>query len=88
MAEVKCWGVCTGSVSLIHKASREASKYLAEQDGFVGVHILPDGRMIWLYDTENNAKRALNNAESKGIRCGKGVADLFVDEQYLKGAEE
>lgn len=73
MAEIKCWGVGTGRVSLLHKASREASKYLSEQNGFVGAHILQDGRMLWLYDTENNAKRAKNNAESKGIVCGKHI---------------
>lgn len=85
MSEVKCWAIGTGRVSFLHKKSRDAAKYMSEQEGFVGVHILPDGseRILWLYDTENHAKVARNNAESMGIKCGSHIGEVFVDEKYL-----
>lgn len=88
MNEIKCYAFGTGRTSLIHKASREASKYIAEQDGFVGVHIIQNGRQVWIFKTENDAKRARNNATAKGIKCGN-VTEVFVEEQYvMKGGAE
>ena len=85
MNERKCWAIGTGRTSLFLKASRDAAKHMAEQNGFVGVHIVPDGRQLWLYDSENNAKMARNKAEAIGIQCGKQIVEVFVDETYLKG---
>ena len=87
MAEVKCYGIGTGRVDLLKKASRDAAKYIKDLDGFIGVHILPDLRNLWIFDTENNAKRAKNLMESKGIKCGKGIGEIYVDEKYLGGKQ-
>lgn len=83
MAERKCWTVATGRTDIFRKASRDAVKYLVKQQGFVGVHIVPDGRQLFLYDSENHAKIARNMAESKGIVCGKNICECYVDEKYL-----
>ena len=87
MTEIKCYAFGTGRTSIIHKASREASLFISEQDGFVGVHIVPDGRQAWIFKTENDAKKARNNAIAKGVKCGY-VTEVFVEEQYvMKGGE-
>ena len=85
MSEVKCWAIGTGRVSMMRKASRDAAKYITEQDGFVGVHIVPDGRTLWLFDSENSAKVARNNAEAMGIKCGTHIGEFFVEDKYLGG---
>jgi len=84
MAEVECWTVATGNVSLLRKASRQAAKYIANLEGFVGVHIDPQGRgTVWLFNSENNAKKARNLMQGKGIKCGTNICQVFVDEKYL-----
>lgn len=90
MAERKCWTVATGRTDIFRKASRDAAKYMAEQRGFVGVHIVPDGtgRQLFLYDSENHAKIARNMAESKGIVCGNNICECYVDERYLAKEDE
>lgn len=83
MAERKCYAIGTGRIDPWRKASREAVKYIKSLEGFQGVHILPDLKNLWIFDTENNAKRAKNNMESKGIQCGKNIGEIYVDENYL-----
>lgn len=83
MAEVKCWAIGTGKVNPLFKASRQAANYISNLEGFVGIHIGPDGRNVWLFDTENHAKVARNMMRSKGIECGKHIGECFVDEKYL-----
>ena len=90
MAEVKCWAIGTGRISIIRKASRKAARYLSKQKGFIGVHVLPDGtgRTLWLFDSENNAKLAKNHAEGIGILCGKYIAEVFVDKSFLENGKD
>ena len=56
------YSVATGRLSLLRKRSRDAARLMGEQDGFVAVHIVEDGRMMWFYATEADAKRARNVA--------------------------
>lgn len=81
--EIKCWGFGTGAVDPFKKASRQAAKYISKQPGFLAVH-LPDARhTLWVFDTENNAKKAKNLATAKGIVCGREVVSFFVEKKYL-----
>ena len=79
MSWTKCYCIGTGSVDPFKNASREAAEFIKSQEGFLGVHIIPDKRILWVFDTLNNAKRAKNNIESKGIHCGKGIGEIEVD---------
>ena len=84
MGEVACWTVSTGNVSIIKRKSRQAARYMAKQEGFLGIYIAPDGMgTLWLYDSENHAKAAKNMAATKGIQTGFNICQVFVDEQYL-----
>lgn len=83
MAEVKCYGIGTGAVNPLYKKSRDAVDFIKGLEGFKGVHTIPDGRNLWIFDTLNHAKVARNMMESKGIICGKEIGEVYVDEQYL-----
>lgn len=72
------YSVATGQLSLLRKRSRDAAKLMGEQDGFVTAHIVEDGRMMWFYATEADAKRARNVAESQGVQCGRNVCRFEV----------
>lgn len=85
MSEVKCWAFATGRLVIWKKASRDAAHYIMTQPGYVGTHVVPDGRMLWVFKSENDAKRAKNNAEAQGAQCGKRVGEVYVDAKYLRG---
>ena len=85
MSEVRLWTVATGGVDPSKKASRKAAEYIIKLHGFKAVHILDLYHMLWLFDTENNAKIARNKMESKGIVCGKNICPVNVDDKYMKG---
>ena len=75
------YSVATGQVNILMKRSRQAAEFMTKQKGFVAIHIVPDGRMLWLYETENAAKAARNKAQSKGIECGKNICRFQWDQE-------
>lgn len=73
------YSVATGRFNPFLKASRTAVDYMCHLEGFVAVYTEPKhGRLLWFYDTENNAKVARNLAESHGIQCGFNIARFVV----------
>lgn len=73
------YGLPTGAVNPLMKASRQAAKFMTSQEGFIGVHPTPDGNYtMWFYDTLNNAKRARNQGKSKGIVFGYNISVFEV----------
>lgn len=87
MSERKLWTVATGGVDPSKKESRQAAEYITKLHGFVGVHLMDIYHVLWLFDTENNAKIARNKMEGKGIQCGTNICDVYVDEKYLREQE-
>lgn len=83
MSERKLWTIATGGVDPFKKESRQAVEYISRLHGFVGVHMVDLYHMLWLFDSENNAKVARNKMEGKGIVCGTNICDVHVDEKYL-----
>lgn len=80
MGEFKyLWSVATGNVNPFWKKSRSAAKFLQEQPGFVAVHPADGRGILWLYDSENNAKGARNMARTKGIVCGRNICRFKWD---------
>ena len=87
------WSVVTGNFDPFVKGAKKAVEYIQTLDGFVAVHPSTEGRgIIWLFDSENNAKGAINLMRSKGIHCGTNIcrfewdkannAIIFADENY------
>lgn len=73
------YGLATGAVKPWIKASRNAVKFMTDQEGFIGVHPTPDCRYtMWFFDTLNNAKRARNRGENKGIQFGYNISVFEV----------
>ena len=72
------FSVATGRLSIFKKASRKAVDYMGSLEGLMGVHIVDDGRMLWLFDSLNHAKQARNLARSKGIVCGTNICRFVV----------
>lgn len=75
------WAIATGNVNILMKRSRQAAKFMKEQEGFIGAHIVPDGRgTLWFYDTENHAKSARNLGRAEGIKFGTNICRWIVGE--------
>ena len=81
--EVECWAFGTGRINPLMKRSRQAVEYIKSQPGFIGVHFPEPKHSLWIFDDENNAKKAKNLAEAKGIVCGKECVKMFVEKQYI-----
>lgn len=75
---MELYSVATGRLALLSRRSRQAAKLMGDQDGFTGYNIVPDGRMLWFYATEADAKRARNVAESQGVQCGRNICRFVV----------
>lgn len=82
--EVRCWAFGVGNPSPWLKASRDAVKYISTLEGLLGIHPSPPKGTLLIFDTENNAKIAMNLCKSKGIRTGGKVGEVFVEKQYLE----
>lgn len=73
------WSVATGDVNPLFKKSRKAAEYMRDQPGFVAIHPASPRGILWLYDSENNAKGARNMARTKGIKCGNNICRFKWD---------
>lgn len=77
--EVELWGVGTGRVVPWMRASRQAVDFIRTLEGFVGVHPTEDGEhTVWLFNSKNNAIRAMNLMRAEGIETGEGVGKVFA----------
>ena len=72
------YSIATGKLNVFWKTSRDAVKFIADQTGFKGLHMVPDGRLVFMFDSLNDAKMAKNNAEAKGIVCGRNIMHWVV----------
>ena len=68
---------------LFPKRIKNALRLIADTDGLVGVAPIGD-RTLLIYETENDAKRARNIANSRGILCGK---EIFPIETFAERTE-
>lgn len=68
--------VATGNVDFLKKSSRDAVKYISQLEGLMGVHPMPPKGTLWIFDTENNAKKAKNKMEANGIQCGYNITEI------------
>ena len=75
------YSVATGAVNPLMKRSRAAVKLMKKQKGFYALHVAPDGRVLWLYDSENHAKAARNIASAEGVQCGINIVRFMYDEE-------
>ena len=76
------YSVATGSFDIKNKASRAAVKLMKNQDGYVGTIVEPtrSARLLWMYDSLNNAKIARNTAEGYGIKCGSNIVEFNMED--------
>ena len=82
--EVKLWAVGTGTVKPWLKKSREAATFITMLDGFVAVHIPDEYHVAWLFDSEEHAKKAMEDMHEVGIETGKGIGEVFAKKEYLE----
>ena len=84
MEKMYVWTVATGEVKIWRKESREAVQYIKTLEGLVGVHPVPGRGVLWLFDSENNAKGARNLMQSKGIQCGTNICHGCINGDTLE----
>ena len=90
---MKQWyAIAAGEVKPWRKASREAAKYISTLEGFQGVHPFhhPEkGHVtLWFFATENDAKRARNLMQAKGIVCGRNISRWNIGDDGVPEFDE
>lgn len=92
--EERCWTIAIGNLPApwsrrkVKKEAEAVLKYIKELDGFLGVTpIYPRGTLL-IFRTENDAKRAKNSLDAKGVITGSHICEVFVKKEYLRQAEE
>lgn len=92
--EESCWTVVVGNAPMpwhSRKVKREAKavfEYIKELEGFLGVTpIYPNGTLL-IFKTENDAKRAKNRLDAKGVITGSHICEVFVKKEYLQQTKE
>lgn len=85
---MKVYTVAVGIFDPFNRRSRKAVKFISTLKGLVGVHPhYPDGTLI-LFRTENDAKIARNEMQSKGILTGRNICEAEIDDKYAEGAND
>ena len=70
------------------RTAKKVLKWAAEQDGYVGIFPhYPEGTLL-LYKTKNDAIRAKNVLDYKGVKTGDNIGECYVPEEYVEGAKE
>lgn len=82
------YSVASGRISPWRRRSREALDLISKQDGFEGLHVMPDLRTLFFFDTRQNAIRAKNVMDSKGIPTGKNVCRFKVGDDGVPEFDE
>lgn len=67
------------------RMAKTALTWAKEQPGFIGIHPEPPHGTCLIYRTENDAKRAKNNLEFKGVVCGKEIVMIYIHKRYMEG---
>lgn len=88
---VEAWTFAIGNLpkrfssKTVKLMAKKALAWAREQPGFVGIHPEPPHGTCLIYRTENDAKRAKNNLEFKGVVCGKGISKIYIHKRYVEG---
>lgn len=92
--QVQLWTVAVGnlptsfSMPLVKRRARKATEFIIDLEGFIGFHPVPPNGTICLFLTKNDAIRAKNMMEAKGIITGYNICSCFVDKDDLpKGVD-
>ena len=93
--QVQLWTVAVGnlptpfSMPWVKRRSRKAVEFIIDLEGFVGFLPLPPRGTLCLFRTKNDAIRAKNMMEARGIITGDNICSCLVDEVDLpKGADQ
>ena len=82
------WSVATGNINFFKPSSRAVANYVKTLEGFVALHPhYPDG-ILWLFDSEYNAKSARNLMKSKDILCGNNICKFKYENDVLEFVDE
>lgn len=65
------------------KVQDEVLDFIKKLEGFIGVYPYYPHGTLCLFKTENDAKRAKNSMQAKGIQTGKNIGEVYVDKKYL-----
>jgi len=82
----KCWAIGTGNINPLIKRSRDAVKFTASLEGFVGISPMSPYGTVFLFESENTAKRAKNMMKAKGIITGKDIVECEIEDKYWEEA--
>ena len=84
--KVKCFAVSVGEIPPTHKKTDVKSvKNMQTIDGFVGfISESHQDNQLWAFDTLDNAKFAKSLIDCKGIKTGKDIREVFVEENIVK----
>ena len=76
--ETKAWSVAVGNIDPLSKESRDAVEYISNLDGFIGFFPRYPYGTLCFFETENDAKRARNNMNARGIKTGDNICEFYI----------
>ena len=89
MKSVRAWTVAVGNAPSIFsslrvkRSAKKALKYISELEGLIGFHPVPPKGTLCLFCTENDAIRAKNLMDAKGIKTGNNICECFIPADYV-----
>ena len=79
---MELFSVATGRVDIMRKGSRDASRMIGKQDGFLAVY--PTAmHTLWFFDSLNHAKAARNVIRANGAQTGDNICRFIVGEDGI-----
>ena len=84
MKEIRGWTVAIGNAPgpfaplKIKRSAKKALKYISELEGLIGFHSVYPMGTLCIFATENDAKRAKNLMDAKGIKTGNNICECFA----------
>ena len=92
--EIKVFTVATGQfkpfpIGKQKKMQNQVVEWVKSCEGFIGVYPFDSRGVLFLFKTENDAKRCRNLLKSKNVHpLGNNIGEVFIEEQYLKESEK
>lgn len=74
------YSITTGMINPFEEEDRAVCDFLSSCKGFTAVHNTHDFcYTLWMFDSEENAKKASRLARSQGIQCGSNIGRFKWD---------
>lgn len=81
--QVRVWTVVTGefrpfAIGKQRRIQERVISLIRKTEGLIGVHPVPGRGTLFLYASENEAKRAKNILDGEGVQTGRNIGEALI----------